>query len=154
MKEPTHLTNDKTLLNLWEPALRRFADLVAKNERYKCRKLYETLSKSNIPDNGGFMDAERILRGEKSVRVGDLEFHVRKDGRNDTPEIVQWVTTASGDEDNFTLVQYEKNEFLGYEAQFIGRRAMDYNNSGALWNLMHYAQAVLDAAEVLLDDEM
>jgi len=73
-------------------------------------------------------------------RIGDLEFrHI-----DNKYEIVKWEASNGGYEYCFTLVLFDKGK-EGYSIRFIGARPLEYENQDALWAMMKYGDAVLEA---------
>ena len=83
------------------------------------------------------------------MRINEIEF---RQSKNCTPEIVRWAPDADSERGEFcyTLMFFDR-EREGYNARFIGSRPFDYGDSTALWNLMTYAQRLLDAKFALED---
>lgn len=86
------------------------------------------------------------------MRIKSLEFRVNDENRS--PEIVQWFAgyKEGAKETCMTLMFFDKHSD-GYNARFIGARPLelDYEEPKLLWELMKYAQKVLDA-KFELDD--
>lgn len=84
------------------------------------------------------------------MKLNDLEFSSNYD-TDRPPEIIRWFPTALG-QSKYTLLFYEKNS-EGYYVQFIGDRPFDDAvDANALWKLMQYGQAVLNARFKLEDE--
>lgn len=82
------------------------------------------------------------------MRVGDIEFRQMPERQ---PEIIHWKKDSTGKEYCYTLMFFEKDK-EGFYAKFIGGRPFQHESPMPLWNLMTYAQRVLDAAVALQRD--
>ncbi len=92
------------------------------------------------------------------MRIKNFEFRQNKSGRD--PEIIQWneydegstkpINAPDAKEFCFTLLWFRKDK-EGYYAEFVGRRPLDVEDKETLWDIMDYAQKVLDAQFSLLD---
>lgn len=75
------------------------------------------------------------------------EFEFRRNLNNEceiNPTIVKWKTDPDGKDYCFTILVF-KRDCDGWFIQFIGDSALTVDNLPALWKLMTYGQAVLDA---------
>ena len=77
------------------------------------------------------------------MRIKDLEFRINDENRS--PEIVKWYK-RDGEERElcYTLMFFQKDS-EGYNASFISYRPFEVEEPKLLWELMKYAQRVLDA---------
>jgi hypothetical protein len=78
-----------------------------------------------------------------SKRINNLEFRSCF-GEDIRYEVIQWQDTNGGGEHCYTLAFFNMAK-EGYELRFCGSRPFDVENYEMFWQLIKYAQRVLDA---------